>query len=167
MAAGLDRAAGVLRRGAGGASRRTTPRTDATDVARPARRDRSSARRSAPGGTLAVPPEATLDPELATTTTHVPDGTLLVDVQNHLLDYVMHPDGADFTGFPQAACGEDDPRMCFSPERWADLVFQQSDTTMAVLSAIPVVGAGVAAVDRGDGARQARSRPSCAVTGGC
>ena len=93
-----------------------------------------------PGGTLAVPPEATMEPELATTTTHVPDGALVVDVQNHLLDYVMHPDGADFTGFPQAACGEDDPRMCFSPERWADLVFQQSDTTMAVLSAIPVVG---------------------------
>ena len=93
------------------------------------------------GGTLTVPPEATLDTELATTTTHVPAGTLLVDVQNHLLDYVMHPDGADFTGFPQAACGEDDPRMCFSPEHWADLVFQQSDTTMAVLSAIPVVGA--------------------------
>ena len=93
-----------------------------------------------PGGTLTVPPEATMEPELATTTTHVPDGALVVDVQNHLLDYVMHPDGADFTGFPQAACGEDDPRMCFSPERWADLVFQQSDTTMAVLSAIPVVG---------------------------
>jgi predicted TIM-barrel fold metal-dependent hydrolase len=93
------------------------------------------------GGTLTVPPEATLDTELATTTTHVPAGTVLIDVQNHLLDYVMHPDAADFTGFPQAACGEDDPRMCFSPEQWADLVFQQSDTTMAVLSAIPVVGA--------------------------
>jgi hypothetical protein len=92
------------------------------------------------GGTLTVPPEATLDSELATTTTHVPEGALLVDVQNHLLDYVMHPDAADFTGFPQAACGEDDPRMCFSPEYWADLVFRQSDTTMAVLSAIPVVG---------------------------
>ena len=94
-----------------------------------------------PAARSTVPPEATLDTELATTTTHVPAGTLLVDVQNHLLDYVMHPDGADFTGFPQAACGEDDPRMCFSPEHWADLVFQQSDTTMAVLSAIPVVGA--------------------------
>ena len=93
------------------------------------------------GGTLTVPPEATLDTELATSTTHVPAGTLLVDVQNHLLDYVMHPDAADFTGFPQAGCGEDDPRMCFSPEQWADLVFRQSDTTMAVLSAIPVVGA--------------------------
>jgi uncharacterized protein len=93
------------------------------------------------GGALTIPPEATLDTELATTTTHVPAGTLLIDVQNHLLDYVMHPDGADFTGFPQAACGEDDPRMCFSPEQWSDLVFHQSDTTMAVLSAIPVVGA--------------------------
>ena len=93
-----------------------------------------------PGGTFSVPPEATLEPELATTTTHAPEGSLLIDVQNHLLDYVMHPDAADFTGFPQAACGEDDPRMCFSPEQWADLVFRQSDTTMAVLSASPVVG---------------------------
>jgi predicted TIM-barrel fold metal-dependent hydrolase len=78
---------------------------------------------------------------------------LVVDVQNHLLDYVMHPDGADFTGFPQAACGDDDPRMCFSPERWSDLVFRQSDTTMAVLSAIPVVGAvsplSIEAMERG------------------
>src|SRR5262245_7831353 len=65
------------------------------------------------GGTLTVPAEATLDTELATSTTHVPAGLLLVDVQNHLLDYVMHPDGADFTFFPQAECGEDDPRMCF------------------------------------------------------
>ena len=105
------------------------------------------------GGTLTVPAEATLDTELATTTTHVPAGTLLIDVQNHLLDYVMHPDAADFTGFPQAACGEDDPRMCFSPEQWADLVFHQSDTTMAVLSAIPVVGAvsplSIDAMERG------------------
>lgn len=54
------------------------------------------------GGTLTVPAEATLDTELATTTTHVPAGTLLIDVQNHLLDYVMHPDAEDFTGFPQA-----------------------------------------------------------------
>ena len=80
-------------------------------------------------------------------------------MQNHLLDYVMHPDGADFTGFPQAACGEDDPRMCFSPEHWADLVFQQSDTTMAVLSAIPVVGASHRSRSR-RWSTASRSRPS-------
>lgn len=94
-----------------------------------------------PGGTLDVPPTAATDPELATSTTHVAAGTLLIDVQNHLLDYELHPDAADFgAGFPQASCDAGDSRLCFTPQRWADLVFAQSDTTMAVLSAIPVVG---------------------------
>ena len=94
-----------------------------------------------PGGTLDVPPTAATDPELATTTTHLAAGTLLIDVQNHLLDYELHPDAADFgAGFPQASCDAGDSRLCFTPQRWADLVFAQSDTTMAVLSAIPVVG---------------------------
>ena len=94
-----------------------------------------------PGGTLDVPSTAATEPELATTTTHVPVGTLLIDVQNHLLDYELHPGAADFgAGFPQASCDAGDSRLCFTPQRWADLVFSQSDTTMAVLSAIPVVG---------------------------
>ena len=107
-----------------------------------------------PGGTLDVPLTAVTDPDLATTTTHVPTGTLLIDVQNHLLDYELHPDAADFgAGFPQASCDAGDSRLCFTPQRWADLVFSQSDTTMAVLSAIPVVGGvsplSIEAMERG------------------
>jgi hypothetical protein len=43
--------------------------------------------------------------------------------------------------FPQAQCGEDDPRVCFSVDHYLEEVFLKSDTTMAVISAIPVPGA--------------------------
>jgi uncharacterized protein len=93
------------------------------------------------GGTLNVPPPASTDIDIATSTTQLPAGMPLIDVQNHLLDYELHPDAASFgDGFPQASCDAGNPRLCFTPERWTDLVFGQSDTTMAVLSAIPVVG---------------------------
>jgi predicted TIM-barrel fold metal-dependent hydrolase len=94
-----------------------------------------------PGGTFTVPPTAVTEPELATTTTQLPAGSLLIDVQNHVLDYELNPQAPTFgRGFPQASCDAGDPRLCFTPERWIDLVFRQSDTTMAVLSAIPAVG---------------------------
>ncbi len=94
-----------------------------------------------PGGTFNIPPSAATEPELATTTTQAPSGLAIIDVQNHLLDYELHPDAPSFgAGFPQASCDAGDPRQCFTPERWADLVFSQSDTTMAVLSALPIVG---------------------------
>lgn len=106
------------------------------------------------GGRFDVPAEASTEPELATTTVHTAPGTLVVDVQNHLLDYELHPDAPTFgAGFPQAACDAGDPRQCFTPQRWADLVFSQSDTTMAVLSAIPVIGTAnpltIEAMERG------------------
>ncbi len=117
---------------------------------------RSEARRSAPtsttwpgrsqptitgsGGTFAVPDVAATESELATSVLTPPAGDPIIDVQNHLLDYELHPNAVEFTSFPQAGCGDPDRRACFSPQRWADLVFAQSATTMAVLSAIPVVG---------------------------
>ena len=42
--------------------------------------------------------------------------------------------------FPQGACGEAEPIDCFSAEYWRDLVLAGSDTSVAVISAIPVVG---------------------------
>ena len=57
------------------------------------------------------------------------------------------------TGFPQGACGEDEPIDCFSAEYWRDLVLAGSDTAVAVISAIPVVGAAdplsIDAMERG------------------
>lgn len=94
-----------------------------------------------PGGTFSVPPTAVTEPSLATSSTQLPAGSLLIDVQNHVLDYELNPQAPTFGGsFPQASCDAGDPRLCFTPERWIDLVFRQSDTTMAVLSAIPAVG---------------------------
>jgi hypothetical protein len=82
-------------------------------------------------GDFSIPPDATTDPDTATTALGG-DGSPIVDVQQHLLE------GGGFgAGFPQADCG--DGAACFDTEHWLDLVFGRSDTTMAVLSAIPVL----------------------------
>lgn len=93
------------------------------------------------GGTFEVPTSATTEPEVALDTLGGTD--VVVDVQTHLLEYdrSVPLDGRFFgAGFPQAACGAEDPRECFTTERWLDLVFERSDTQIAVLSAVPVVG---------------------------
>jgi predicted TIM-barrel fold metal-dependent hydrolase len=61
----------------------------------------------------------------------------VLDVQQHLLELAGY-EGTFGRGFPQAACG--DGSACFDTEHWLDLVFGRSDTTMVVLSAIPVLG---------------------------
>jgi predicted TIM-barrel fold metal-dependent hydrolase len=131
-------------------------------------RDRSRSSGTEPGGTFNVPESAVTDPEEATTTVHgapsttgpsttttaipptsaAPPADVVVDVQTHFLE------SGDFgLGFPQASCGEDDPIDCFSPEYWRDLVLAQSDTRVAVISAVPVVGEAdplsVEAMERG------------------
>jgi hypothetical protein len=92
--------------------------------------------RSTPrGGRLRVPPEATTEP----TVTQPPPGELVMDVQTHFLDFSQHPDALNFgTGFPQAACGDADSRECFSIEHFLEELFINSDTRLAVLSAIPI-----------------------------
>ncbi len=93
------------------------------------------------GGTFAIPSSSTSEPEVALDA--LGGDEVVVDVQTHLLEYDRSlPIGSGFFGggFPQADCGEDDPRACFTAERWQDLVFDKSDTRLAVLSAIPVVG---------------------------
>ncbi len=122
-----------------------------------------------PGGRFTVPESAATDPEEASTTVHGPSTTtattaatattattapasteldLVVDVQTHFLE------GGDFGGgFPQASCGEAEPIDCFAPEYWRDLVLAGSDTAVAIISAIPVVGAAdplsIDAMERG------------------
>jgi hypothetical protein len=117
--------------------------------------EQSRSQGTEPGGRFSVPESAATDPEEATTTVHGPSTSaaapsttepettttappapdLIVDVQTHFLE------GGDFGGgFPQAACGEAEPIDCFAPEYWRDLVLAGSDTAVAVISAIPVVG---------------------------
>jgi uncharacterized protein len=87
-------------------------------------------------GTFAVPPDATTDPEVATSVLGG-DGQAVVDVQQHLLELDGYQ-GTFGSTFPQAGCG--DGPACFDTAHWLDLVFERSDTTMVVLSAIPVLG---------------------------
>jgi hypothetical protein len=102
--------------------------------------DRST---SGPGGGYSISPEATLDPEPAH---HQIGGEEFVfDVQGHLLEYDLNPilNGQDFwTRFPQKNCGEVDPRVCNSIESCLELMFLRSDTSMLVLSALPIFPEG-------------------------
>ena len=41
-------------------------------------------------------------------------------------------------GFPQQRCGEDDPRVCYSINHFMEEVFLRSDTSMIVLSGLPI-----------------------------
>ena len=98
--------------------------------------DRADARGLARGGRYAVAADAVADPAHAAELVHGASGTApVVDVQTHFLENVA----AFGSGFPQAACGEDDPGDCFSVDYWYDLIFNQSDTAVAVISAVPVV----------------------------
>ena len=64
---------------------------------------------------------------------------LVVDVQLHFLDPARN--GSNFGGgFPQAACGASDPKLCFTQDTFLDLVFAQSDTQVGVLSGLPFAG---------------------------
>jgi hypothetical protein len=93
-----------------------------------------------PGGTFALPPESTIDDAAASTVLadDPANPALVVDVQTHLLDYPAGSSDGWGLSFPQAACG-DDPAACMGIDAWLDLVLGGSDTTVAVLSAIPVV----------------------------
>jgi predicted TIM-barrel fold metal-dependent hydrolase len=96
--------------------------------------DKAAGRRT--GGSFTVPTEAGVDPDAAAAA--IGGAGFVMDVQNHFLEYDLSEEGFGFgSGFPQADCGEADARACFAVDRFMDLVFAQSDTTVAVLSAIP------------------------------
>jgi len=84
------------------------------------------------GGRLRIPEETTTEATL-------PPTEFVMDVQTHFLDFTAHPDALAFgSGFPQAACGDDDSRLCFSIDHYLEEVFLNSDTSLAVVSAIPI-----------------------------
>jgi uncharacterized protein len=104
---------------------------------------RSRAPGTTPGGGYSIPPEATTEPEPA----HDAIGgeEFVFDIQGHLLEYDLNPilNGQDFwQRFPQQSCGEDDPRVCYSIESFLELMFLRSDTSMLVLSALPIYPQG-------------------------
>jgi uncharacterized protein len=96
-----------------------------------------------PGGTFEVPPEATIDPGAAQEA--VGGDEFIMDIQGHLLQYDFSPatrDNAFWQLFPQQNCGEDDPRVCYSVERFMEEMFLKSDTSLVVLSALPIAPEG-------------------------
>lgn len=95
-----------------------------------------------PGGSFTLPPESTTEPGVATTVLSGPD--LIFDVQGHLLDYTVDPlsrqapDLLNSLGFPQAKCGDANPHDCFSAAHFLELLFLRSDTSMAIISSLPL-----------------------------
>jgi uncharacterized protein len=96
-----------------------------------------------PGGGYRISPEATVDPDTAME--EVGGEEFVMDIQGHLLEYEFNPAAADdtfWTNFPQQDCGESDPRVCFGIHHFMDEMFLKSDTTLVVLSALPIYPEG-------------------------
>ena len=91
------------------------------------------------GGTFAVPDDPT-DADAATEA--LTGDEFILDVQTHFLEYDLSTPGglALASAFPQSACGADDPRSCFTIDEYLDELFLRSDTSKAVISALPIPG---------------------------
>ncbi|HEY7660640.1 MAG TPA: amidohydrolase family protein [Actinomycetota bacterium] len=98
---------------------------------------------SEPGGGFEIPSEAPTEPEAAEGA--IGGEEFIMDVQGHLLEYDLNPvfNGESFyASFPQQYCGEDDPRVCYSIEHFLEAFFIRSDTSVVVLSALPIYPEG-------------------------
>jgi hypothetical protein len=92
------------------------------------------------GGTFTIPDEATTE---TTAAREVIGGDgFVMDVQTHFLEYEEEGGPPSFWGdiFPQSSCGEASSRDCFDVGYFVDLVLASSDTSVGVLSAVPIVG---------------------------
>jgi uncharacterized protein len=120
----------------------------------------TSSSSTAPGGTYTLPPESTIDQEAADSV--LGGDELIIDVQTHLLEYPPDALPQWGLGFPQASCGLG-PIECMGTGAWLDLVLGGSDTTIAVLSAIPVVAdPDPLSVEVMEQARRAADQMGCA-----
>lgn len=92
------------------------------------------------GGTFTVPPQSTTETSAAREA--IGGDGFVMDVQTHFLEYDETNATQTFWGqiFPQSRCGEGDARECFSTGYFLDLVLAASDTTVGVLSGVPIVG---------------------------
>ena len=112
-------------------------------------REEATRERRTPGGGYEVSPEATLDEDVALE--EIGGDEFVFDVQGHLLEYDLNPAVNDpfrfWTRFPQQDCGEDDPRDCYSIEHFMDEMFLKSDTSMVVVSSLPLPPDGPLSLD--------------------
>ena len=94
------------------------------------------------GGTYTVPKEATEDPDAAREA--LGGKEFIFDVQSHYVNQDLDEAGGEWTQqFPWARCEEGveegDSRACFTIDTYFREMFGRSDTTMAILSALPAV----------------------------
>ncbi len=105
--------------------------------------DANKARGKRTGGTYRLPKDAATDADAANAV--LAGNEVIFDVQTHYLDYDLTGPGTGIAGidglvnsFPQGRCGESDARACFSVEQYLELLFNQSDTSLMILTAIPI-----------------------------
>jgi predicted TIM-barrel fold metal-dependent hydrolase len=97
-----------------------------------------------PGGTYDVPPDATIDPDAARAA--LAGDEFVFDVQTHYVNYDPADPTPPWTSqFPQARCATGaaggDERLCFTVDAYFTELFTRSDTSMAILSALPTASA--------------------------
>jgi uncharacterized protein len=95
---------------------------------------------ASPGGRFRLPPDAGRDLDAARSA--IGGDEFILDVQTHYLNYDLAEPGGLGIGsiFPQQSCGEDDPRACYSVDHFIEEMFLKSDTSVVVVSAIPIPG---------------------------
>ena len=103
-------------------------------------KEEAKSRGEEPGGTYDVSEEATVDTDAALE--ELGGGEFIFDVQSHYVNQDLAQPGGEWTSaFPHAACPEGatdgDPRTCFTVDAYFREMFVRSDTTMAILSALP------------------------------
>jgi uncharacterized protein len=96
--------------------------------------DSVNAAAGASGGRFRLPEDASVDPDVARAM--LGGDEFVMDVQTHFLD--LEP-AEGVPAFPQSSCGESDPRLCYSVDKYLEEIFLRSDTNIAVLSAVPGV----------------------------
>lgn len=107
--------------------------------------EESASRGTTPGGTFDVSEDATVDTGVALD--ELGGEEFIFDVQSHYVNQDLALDGGEWTAlFPQASCPEGvedaDPRTCFTVDAYFREMFARSDTSMAILSALPAPGEG-------------------------
>ncbi|HYI61961.1 MAG TPA: amidohydrolase family protein [Acidimicrobiales bacterium] len=107
--------------------------------------EEAASRGESPGGTYDIPPDATIDEDTALDA--LGGDEFIFDVQSHYVNQDLALPGGEWTSaFPHAACPEGatdgDPRACFTVDAYFREMFVRSDTTMAILSALPAPGLG-------------------------
>jgi uncharacterized protein len=106
-------------------------------------KEEAAERGESPGGTLDVSEDATTDTSAALE--DLGGEEFIFDVQTHYVNYdLAAPEGEWTTLFPHAGCPEGadvgDGRACFTADAYFREMFVRSDTSMAVLSALPTPG---------------------------